>query len=72
MKPLLPLAMCTITDNQTDTVTIWWAYDNKNDHIINVPKGSDNHFISDGLVLVDKGQPTTFYPGRHVNVLSSR
>ncbi|MFW5748755.1 MAG: SpaA isopeptide-forming pilin-related protein, partial [Chloroflexota bacterium] len=60
-----PVLECVI-DNYDDTFTARFGYLNANDQSVDIPVGSDNRFTGQQ----DRGQPTSFAPGRQVAVFS--
>lgn len=57
-----------IVDNCDGTFTAWYGYSNPSNSEVSVSVGSLNYFT--GGALADLGQPTTFLPGRQVNVFA--
>src|SRR4051794_16536538 len=61
-----PIFECSFPDPAGTGYVTAWGYDNTSGAAETVPIGGQNHFLpSPG----DQGQPTTFAPGRHDNVL---
>jgi hypothetical protein len=56
-----------VTDNPDGTYTAWFGYDNLNATAVSIPVGPNNKFSP---APQDRGQPTTFQPGRHASVFS--
>jgi len=54
--------------NEDGTLTMLMGYMNRNDEVVEVPIGDDNHMGPFGSG--DMGQPTHFLPGRHIGVFS--
>ncbi|MEP2773505.1 MAG: hypothetical protein ABJH05_15240, partial [Fulvivirga sp.] len=62
-----PVLECVSYDNNTDVYTAHFGYLNENSLAINIPAGSDNKFTPTPF---DRGQTTTFLPGRHQDVFT--
>jgi hypothetical protein len=56
-----------VVDNPDGSFTAWFGYDNLNPIQVSIPIGHDNRFTPPPQ---DRGQPTTFLPGRHEAVFS--
>jgi YD repeat-containing protein len=56
-----------VVDNPDGTFTAWFGYDNLNPTQVSIPFGHDNRFTPPPQ---DRGQPTTFLPGRREAVFS--
>jgi hypothetical protein len=56
-----------VVDNPDGSYTAWFGYDNLNATAVTIPVGNDNKFSPPPQ---DRGQPTTFQPGRQASVFS--
>jgi hypothetical protein len=63
---LIPLVEC-VDQNSNGTYTAHFGYLNQTHHTINIPLGPNNQFVPG---QPDRGQPTAFLPGEHLNVFS--
>lgn len=62
-----------IANNGTENETVWFGYENTNDHIIELGYGPHNHFIINGKVFIQlAGMPTVFYPGKHQYIFNTK
>jgi hypothetical protein len=64
--PVKPLATCVVL-NTNATFTAWFGYQNDNNGILQVPRGSRNSFAP---APADRGQPINFTFGRHAKLFS--
>jgi hypothetical protein len=64
--PVKPLATCVVL-NTNATFTAWFGYQNDNNGILQVPRGSRNSFSP---APADRGQPINFTFGRHAKLFS--
>ena len=62
-----PVVEC-VEDNGDGTFTAHWGYDNPAEQPRSIPVGSKNRFV---FTTPNQGQPTTFAPGRHEDVITS-
>ncbi len=60
ISEVIPLLEC-ITENEDHSYTAYWGYQNPNDQTVEIPIGSANYFSPEPK---DRGQPTSFLPGR--------
>ena len=66
-QPLIPTAECVEFISPTSKVAAL-GYDNKNDFPLTIEIGNYNQIIP---APIDRGQPTTFQPGKFVNVFNT-
>jgi hypothetical protein len=60
-----PVLEC-VADNGDGTYTAHFGYNNENAYVVTIPIGPRNRFVPGAE---DRGQPTTFQPGRVVDVV---
>jgi hypothetical protein len=66
-RSLTPVLEC-VWDNKNGTSTVVWGYDNPSTSVLNIDVGNKNN-MSPGAE--NQGQPTTFLPGRRLNVFTT-
>ena len=67
-QPVSPIAECVSFDGNGQ-YTAALGYENKNDFTIDIPLGQNNRISPDPA---NRGQPTSFLPGRFINVLNTQ
>lgn len=67
-KDVTPIFECA-APNSDGSYTAFFSYDNRSTEEVQAPVGGQNQFTSPPK---DRGQPTTFAPGRHVAVFGTR